>query len=208
MMVILGMSVVVLGAETIVFNGGLSRQNAGGTINLLSGYSPYLAGGMEVYDDLCLLLKFTFPGNYASSVSPVMVDINGVDDTLDFDEFTMYDLMLMGHYTLTLSETSKINPKIFGGLGLHWLNNSRQIAGESDVKFSGIGPEFGLGGIYKASNNLQFDFTLSIKFPYYNVYKKQYANSVAIGNDEQVLCFNVSLFYLFKLGSDVNEFEW
>lgn len=194
--------------ETIIFNGGISRQNAGGTINLLSGYSLNIGGGMEIYDDLFGVVKFSLPGQYTSSTYPVILDINGINDTLNFNEFSLYDFQLQGHYLFRLSDNAKLFPKVFGGLGLHWLYNSKHKTGEADVKFNGIGPEFGFGGIYQSSKNLYFDFTVSVKFPYYNEYKRQYSDKVAIGNDEQVLCFNVSLFYLINIGSQSHDFEW
>ena len=202
-------TVNLYGYERIVFTGGLSRQNPQGAVELNSNYAYYAGGGWELIKDLYGIIKFTFPQRYTTEVYPTYIDINGLNDTLNFDQFTTLDIMVMGHYILPVFEGSKFNPKVFGGLGLHWLYNSRQKSGESDVTFNGIGPEFGLGGVYRPRDNLIFDFTVSVKFPYYNEYKKQGFEKVAVGVDEQVICFNFGFYYLFNIGGERgSEFEW
>ncbi len=197
----------VYGYERIVFTGGLSRQDAGGMIELVSDYAVFLGAGYELYNDLYGVIKFTFPSQYSSETYPVFVNINGSKDTLNFHKFTTLDLMAMAHYTLPIFPESKINPKIFTGLGLHWLYNSKVISGEPNIQFNGIGPEFGLGAAYRPNNNLIFDITVSVKFPYYNEYKKQGDTTVPIGIDQQILCLNLALFYLIDIGGDVDDFE-
>jgi len=184
--------------ERVAFNAGISRQNPGGAVELQSGYSFYIGGGAELVDDLTAVLKFSVPAKYAGVNYPMIVNINEVKETLNYREFTMFDLELTGHYTFPVFEGSKINPKIFGGLGIHWLYNSVNKAGEPNVEFRGIGPEFGLGAVYRPADNLQFDFTASVKFPYYNEYDKENAQKIAVGLDQQVICFNFSLYYLLR----------
>jgi len=52
--------------------------------------------------------------------------------------------------------------------------------------------------VYRPADNLQFDFTASVKFPYYNEYDKENAQKIAVGLDQQVICFNFSLYYLLR----------
>ena len=185
--------------EKIIFAAGISNQNPGGGIELQSNYSYNIGGGLELTDDLFALIKFTLPSIYTGETYPALVTINDVNDTLNFREFTLYDLEIVGHYILPLFEGSKVNPKFFGGLGMHWLYNSNQKAGEPDVQFNGIGPEFGLGAVYRPRDNLLLDFTASVKFPYYNEYKVQSQDALAVGVDEQVLCFNFAFLYLIPI---------
>jgi len=184
--------------ESVVLTGGFSRQDPGGAIELESNYSYYGGVGLELTNNLFAILKFTAPIKYDGTKYPLMVDINDVDTELNFHQFTVFDIVLTGHYFIRLFDRSKIHPKLFGGLGLHWLYNSTQVEGESDVIFYGIGPEFGLGAVWQSRPNLYFDFTVSVKFPYYNEYKKQGAPKLAVGLDEQILAFNISLYYLLR----------
>ena len=184
--------------ESIILTGGFSRQDPGGAIELESNYSYYGGVGLELIDDLFMILKFTAPIKYDGAKYPLMVDINDVDTELNFHQFTVFDIVLTGHYFIRLFDQAKVHPKLFGGLGLHWLYNSRQVEGESDVTFYGIGPEFGLGAVWQTRPNLYFDFTVSVKFPYYNEYNKEGAPKVAVGLDEQILAFNLSLYYLLR----------
>jgi len=198
----------VLHAEDLIFAAGISHQNPNGAFALHSNYALNLGGGMELVKDLYGVVKFTLPSKYNSQVYPLIVNINGVDDTLNFDQFTAFDIEIVGHYILPVFPLSKVNPKFFGGLGLHWLYNSQQKSGELNVQFNGIGPEFGLGAVYRPAENLSIDFTFSVKFPYYNEYKRQNLPKVAVGLDEQIIAFNLSLFYLIPVGSDNDGFEW
>ena len=149
--------------------------------------------------DLFAILKFTPPMKYDGTNYPVVVDINGLDTELYFRQFSAFDIMLTGQYFIRLSQTSRIHPKVMGGLGLHWMYNSVSVDDEADVTFYGIGPEFGLGGVMEISSKFQLDFTASVKFPYYNEYHKAGEGTTAVGLDEQIMAFNVSLFYLFSL---------
>jgi len=177
-------------------------------MSLRSNYALNLGGGMVLIKDLYGVVKFTLPSQYDSQVYPMIVNINGTQDTLNFDQFTVFDLEILGHYMLPVFAKSKVNPKVFGGLGLHWLYNSQQKSGELDVQFNGIGPEFGLGAVYRPFKNLSMDFTVSVKFPYYNEYKRQGMQKAAVGLDEQILAFNLSVFYFIPLGGGDESFDW
>jgi hypothetical protein len=155
--------------------------------------------GGEAVDRLYLLLKVTPPQKHEAEDYPVMVNINGVKDTLNFHGFTTWDLMVIGHYYFRISPMAKVHPTFYGGLGLHYLYNSGSVSGEEDVRANGIGPEFGLGAMWEMGKNFSSDFTFSVKFPYYNEYKREGESKVAVGLDEQVISFNFSLYYTVDL---------
>jgi hypothetical protein len=53
--------------------------------------------------------------------------------------------------------------------------------------------------MWDVGKNLRCDFAFAIKFPYYNEYKRSGQDKVAVGLDEQVVCFNFSLYYTLEL---------
>lgn len=196
-MLLIMSSAVSSAIERLVFMGGISRQDPGGAVKLQPGYSFQAGGGAELVDNLYAIVKFSIPAKYTGDSYPTIVNVNEMNDTLNYQDFTIFDLEVTGHYIFPVFEESKVNPKVFGGLGVHWLYNSLSKSGEPDLEIHGIGPEFGLGAVYLPSDNLQFDFTASVKFPYYNEYDKQNADKLAVGLDQQVICVNFSVYYLF-----------
>jgi hypothetical protein len=191
--------------ESIILTGGIARQNPNGAFQLQSNYALFAGAGLEILNDVYLLLKLGFPAQYETEVYPLNVTINGAEENFNFHKFTAFDLMLDGHYSFRIAESAKIRPKLFGGLGLHWLYNSQVVAGESNVLFSGLGPEFGLGAIFEIHKNVQLDFTFSVKFPYYNDYKNG-SQKTPVGLDEQIMGFNFTIFYL--LSQKNHEFDY
>jgi hypothetical protein len=53
--------------------------------------------------------------------------------------------------------------------------------------------------MWEMGKNFSSDFTFSVKFPYYNEYKREGESKVAVGLDEQVISFNFSLYYTVDL---------
>ncbi len=106
---------------------------------------------------------------------------------------------MTGHYNLRVLDESKFVPKVFGGLGLFWLYNSQEVTGKLNVTFSGLGPEFGFGLMYELTPNIQLDFTSSIRFALYNEYKVSGNAKTPIGIDQQYICFNLAVNYIYRL---------
>lgn len=185
--------------ERMIFMGGVSRQNPGGGINLEPDYSLLGGIGLEVVRDVFVLLKFDAPAQYKGNAFPLQIDINGADSSFFFHKFTAFDIMIAGHYVLPILEKSPIQPKIFGGLGLYWLFNSKKSNEYKDVNFSGLGPEFGVGFVYKSHKKLWADLTASVKFPTYNEFRVKGHDTTAVGVDVQFLSFNLTAYYLLEL---------
>jgi hypothetical protein len=183
----------------MVFSGGISQQRFIGGIELDSNINLNTGIGFEAVKDFTVYLKFDVPAKYNGSNYPVRVDINGADSSLYFTQFTAYNLMIVGSYILPVFRQSRVNPKIYGSLGLYWLYNSKSLTDYPNVDFSGLGPEFGLGWAYKASRDLSFDFTVSMKLPTYLEYRVQGHPKSAIGVDTQIVTVNVNAYYFLDL---------
>jgi len=192
-------SIADAGINKLIFMAGLSRQNPTGAIKLKYGTSLRCGVGFEAVPNFYIMLQGDIPAAFKTDSYPTKIDINGADSTFYFDKFTSYSIKLTGHYTLPIFKDSRFSPKIYGGLGLYWMYNSKESNQMGNVDFFGLGPEFGLGFYIEAHKNLLLDFSFSVKMATYNEYRLAGEPTSAIGIDEQFVCFNLIAFYLLDV---------
>ncbi len=185
--------------DNVLFKAGAFRITPSGDLNLEPEYTVNFGAGTRLVEDLYLMLEFDYPVKLQGGEYPLIVDINGADSSLYYREFTVFHGMIAGHYTFRVFEDLKLLPKIYGGLGLFWLYNSKKSLLFPDIEFRGIGPEMGFGAIYEFTSSIWLDMTFSVKFAYYNEYKIESWGTTAVGLDEQYMCFNLALYYLLDL---------